>query len=111
MMCVLKETVIMLCIVNEMNSILSFVSGRVSVLYVLSGRVSVLYVLSERGSVPCILLLVPLPRPSGFVICIPSVPCARALGTQNKFLLMPDHSIQHIGATRNLDTQFQNTQD
>ena len=86
--CVLKESVIMLCVLNEMDSILSIVSGRVSIPWVVSGRVSVPCIVSGRVSVHWILLLVLLPRPSGFAICIPSVPCARALGTQNKFLLM-----------------------
>ena len=45
-------------------------------------------ILNETGSVPCILLLVPLPRPSGFTICIPSAPCAQTLVTQNKFFVM-----------------------
>ena len=50
--------------------------------------VDILYALSERGSVLCILLLVPLLRPSGFVICMPSASCAWALGMQNKFFVM-----------------------
>ena len=89
--CVLKESVIMLCVLKE----------RVIMLCIVSGRVSVLYVLSERGSIPCIVSLVPLARPSGFAICIPSAPCTRALGTQSKFFVMLILILQHNKSVKN----------